>query len=235
MLSRSGLGSRTEAREWIGDGRVRVNGLLITDPDHWLDPSKDQVTVDGKPLGAKRIIDILLYKPTGYITAYKDPDGRPTVYDLLTGVDSFVATAGRLDLDTSGLLILTNDTDFANLITSPQSHVPKTYLVKTAAKLTDGQLDQLRNGIELKDGPTRPALVTRLRDSANKTFLEITLTEGRNRQVRRMIEALGTHVSKLVRVKIGEVEIGALPIGHWRPLKPQEKRHLQTGYTSQRS
>jgi pseudouridine synthase len=144
------------------------------------------------------------------------------VYDLVADVGTFLSPVGRLDLDTSGLLLMTNDNRFAELVTNPDSHVPKTYLVKASIRLSDELLERLREGIELSDGPTRPATVTRVRDSAKYTHLEITLTEGRNRQVRRMIEALGAHVLKLVRVRIGPISIGTLPIGKWRLLKPAE-------------
>ena len=144
VLSQAGLGSRTEARQWIGAGRVAVNGKKIQTPDAWVDPEHQQVTLDGKPLRAARRIYLLLYKPKGYVATYKDPDGRPTVYDLLKDVPEKVFSAGRLDLDSSGLLIFTNDGSFADRITSPESHVPKTYLVKASMLLTDDQLDQLR-------------------------------------------------------------------------------------------
>ena len=226
VISKAGLGSRTEARQWIHAGRVTVNGALVRNPDHWIDFARDRVGFDGRPLEARERMYVLLYKPTGYITTYQDPQGRPTVYDLVKDVGTFLATVGRLDLDTSGLLLMTNDTQFAERVTNPDSHVPKTYLVKSSIVLSDEQLQRLRDGIELEDGPTRPALVTRLRDSAKYTHLEITLTEGRNRQVRRMIEALDAHVLKLVRVKIGPVAIGTLPIGQWRTLTPREIAEL---------
>jgi pseudouridine synthase len=144
------------------------------------------------------------------------------VYALIGDVGTFVSPVGRLDLDTSGLLLMSNDTQFAERITNPLSHVPKTYLVKASIVLTDAQLQTLRDGIELADGITRPAIVRRLRDSSKYTHVEITLTEGRNRQVRRMIEALGARVLKLVRVRIGCIGIGTLPIGKWRRLTPGE-------------
>jgi 23S rRNA pseudouridine2605 synthase len=222
VLSKAGIGSRVEARCWIHAGRVKVNGTLIRNPDHWVDMERDRVQFDGKPLAARERIYLLLYKPTGYLTTYKDPEGRPTVYDLIADVGTFLSPVGRLDLDTSGLLLMTNDNRFAEHVTNPQSHVPKTYLVKASTLLSDTQLDQLRDGIELTDGPTRPAPVTRVRDSAKYTHFEITLTEGRNRQVRRMVEALGARVLKLVRVKVGRIGIGALPIGKWRLLTPSE-------------
>lgn len=183
---------------------------------------RDRVVFDGAPLEARERLYLLLYKPTGYLTTYKDPEGRPTVYDLLKDVKTFVSPVGRLDLDTSGLLLLTNDNQLAERVTNPDSHLPKTYLVKSSKVLTDDQLTQLREGITLSDGPTRPAGVTRLRDSAKYTHLEITITEGRNRQVRRMIEALDAKVLKLVRVQIGTIRIDTLQIGKWRPLTPAE-------------
>jgi 23S rRNA pseudouridine2605 synthase len=226
VLSRAGAGSRTEARRWIGAGRVAVNGRVIQTPDHWVDPGRDRVTLDGRPLRAARKRYLLLYKPTGYLTTYKDPEKRPTVYDLLDGVDEWVVPVGRLDLDTSGLLILTNDTDFGELLTNPKHKVPKTYLVKASTVLTEDQLAALRQGVQLSDGPTLPAQVRRVRDSARYTHLELTITEGRNRQVRRMLEAVGSKVLKLVRIAIGPLRIGDLPIGKWRELTPEEVRAL---------
>lgn len=226
VISKAGLGSRTEARQWIAAGRVKVNGRAVRDPDHWVDLQRDKVAFDGKPLQREKRTYLLLYKPTGYITTHRDPQGRPTVYDLLPERDRYLFSVGRLDLETSGLLILTNDTQFAERLTNPDYKVPKTYLVKASTFLTDEQLDQLRKGIELKDGPTRPARVERLREAGGKTVFEITITEGRNRQVRRMVEALEAKVLKLVRVAIGSLTIGDLPIGKTRELTPEEVRQL---------
>ena len=226
ILSKAGLGSRTQARQLIGAGKVKVNGKVIQTPDHWVDPERDRVHVDGKLLEEAERIYLLLYKPKGYLTTLKDPEGRPTVYDLLTGIDQWIAPVGRLDLDTSGLLLMTNDNEFADSIMDPERHMPKTYQVKTSSHLTDADIEQLRNGLQLNDGPTRPAQVTRLRESASATFLEITITEGRNRQVRRMIEAVGSRVRKLVRVAIGPVRIGTQTIGTYRALTKEELRSL---------
>jgi 23S rRNA pseudouridine2605 synthase len=226
VISKAGLGSRTEARRWIGTGRVRVNGKLVQTPDHWVDLERDRVTLDGKAVRKSEPIYLLLYKPEGYLTTYKDPQGRPTVYDLLGDVPRFVAPVGRLDLDTSGLLLLTNDTHFAECVTNPEFKVPKTYLVETASPLTEEDLTRLRNGVELRDGPTKPAGVTRVRDFGDHTFLELTIAEGRNRQVRRMVEAVGSKVLKLVRIAIGSIRIGTLPVGKHRPLTPAEQRAL---------
>jgi 23S rRNA pseudouridine2605 synthase len=222
VLSKAGVGSRVEARSWVHAGRVKVNGRIIRNPDHWIDMARDRVRFDDQPLEARERLYVLLYKPTGYLTTYRDPEGRPTVYDLIADVGTFLSPVGRLDLNTSGLLLMTNDNRFAERVTNPMSHVPKTYLVKASALLTDAQLRRLRDGIELADGPTRPAAVSRVRDSAKYTHFDITITEGRNRQVRRMVEALGARVLKLVRVKVGRIAIGALPIGRWRLLTPAE-------------
>jgi 23S rRNA pseudouridine2605 synthase len=226
VISKAGLGSRREARSWIGSGRVAVNGKKIQTPDHWVDVASDRVTLDGRPMGAARKVYLLLYKPKGYLTTYKDPEGRRTVYDLMPGIDQFISPVGRLDLDSSGLLIMTNDTDFGNHIMSPESKVAKTYLVKSSLLLSDEQLDRLRAGMELADGPTRPAIVNRIRDSARYTFFEITISEGRNRQVRRMVEALGAKVLKLVRVAIGPIRIGDLQIGTYREMTAAEVSQL---------
>ncbi len=226
VLSKAGFGSRTEARKWIGAGRVRVNGKLIQTPDHWVDLERDAVTLDGQPVRSRQKIYLLLYKPTGYLTTFKDPQGRPTVYDLIRDAGRWVVPVGRLDQDTSGLLLLTNDTRLAERITNPEYKIPKTYLAKTSTLLTDQQLELLRRGVVLSDGPAQPAAVQRVRDSAKHTFLEITISEGRNRQVRRMIEALGSRVLKLVRIRIGAIGIGDLPIGKYRRLTATELRLL---------
>jgi 23S rRNA pseudouridine2605 synthase len=222
VISKAGLGSRAQARSWIHAGRVRVNGRVVENPDQWIDFDRDKILFDEKPLLAKSPVYILLYRPTGYITTFKDPEGRPTVYDLIADVDSFVSPVGRLDLDTSGLLILTNDTQFAERLTNPDHKIPKTYLVKCAGPVSDEALEQLRKGVDLSDGPTRPAEVKRIRDSGKYSHVEIKISEGRNRQVRRMVEAIGSKVLKLVRTAIGPIQIGILKIGTWRPMEERE-------------
>jgi 23S rRNA pseudouridine2605 synthase len=226
MFSKAGIGSRTEARDAISAGKVRVNGKIVKDPEHWVDLDRDRVTLDGKPLRRATLRYILLYKPKGYLTTYRDPQGRPTVYDLVRDLGVWVTPVGRLDLDTTGLLLLTNDTAFAERIMNPESKMPKTYQVKTATKLNETQVEQLRRGLELADGPTRPATVALLRETPKYSYLELVLTEGRNRQVRRMIEAVGSKVLKLVRTAIGPIRIGDLPIGKWRELTEEEVRAL---------
>ena len=226
MISKAGLGSRTQARSWIHARRVQVNGQVIENPDHWIDFDRDRVEFDGKPLVVLAKTYLLLHKPAGYITTFKDPDGRPTVYALLADVATFVSPVGRLDLETSGLLIMTNDTQFAERLTNPEFHVPKTYLVDCEGQLADQELQQLGRGVQLNDGPTRPARVRRVQDSAMGTQLEIVLTEGRNRQVRRMIEAVGSKVVALARTKIGPIRTGDLGVGKWRTLTALEVESL---------
>jgi 23S rRNA pseudouridine2605 synthase len=223
VLSKAGLGSRTEARRWVGEGRVTVNGKVEGDPNRWIDLERDRILFDGEPLQKAAPVYLLLHKPTGYLTTYRDPEGRPTIYDLLPERDRYLFPVGRLDLDTSGLLLLTNDTAFAERLTNPAFHVPKTYRVKASRPLGDEQLDRLRDGLELSDGPTRPAVVKRL---GAATF-EITITEGRNRQVRRMVEALDAKVQKLARIAIGELTLGDLEPGALRELTAGEVAKLQ--------
>ena len=222
VLSKAGIGSRTQARSWIHAGKVTVNGRVIENPDHWIDFKRDRILFEGKPLTTRERLYILLYKPTGYITTFKDPEGRPTVYDLIADIEQFLSPVGRLDLDTSGLLLMTNDTQLAERLTNPDHKIAKTYLVKCSTLLDDAALERLRQGVELSDGPTRPAIVKRVRDSGKYTHLEIRITEGRNRQVRRMVEAVGSKVLKLVRTHIGPVTFEGLQIGKWRNLEPEE-------------
>lgn len=221
VISKAGLGSRSQARSWVHAGRVTVNDVPTQNPDQWVDLAADEVLFDGKPLPGSNKRYVLLHKPTGYLTTRRDPGGRPTVYDLLGDVGVFLPYVGRLDLDTSGLLMLTNDNAFAEQVTNPAFHVPKTYLVVPSTRLSDDQLQRLRDGIVLDDGPTRPAVVERLGDGLDPRF-EITITEGRNRQVRRMVEALGARVESLTRTRIGPISLGDLLAGRWRDLDASE-------------
>jgi len=227
ILSRAGVASRRKAEQLILEGRVTVNGAAVIEMGSKADLDRDHIRVDGKLLHSpKRLAYIALHKPNNCVTTVTDPEGRPTVMDLLRGVKERVYPVGRLDYHSEGLLLLTNDGELASKLTHASSHVPKTYLVKSSLPLTDDQLDQLRRGVTLTDGPTRPATVKRIRDSGRYTFFEITITEGRNRQVRRMVETLGAKVLKLVRTEIGTIRIEDLQIGKYRALSDKEVRGL---------
>ena len=224
VLSRFGLASRTEAREKILAGQVKVNGGVVRDPDRWTDPRADIIHIGGKRLRQARKVYLLFYKPKGVITSHGDPDGRKTVYDCLGREVPWVTPVGRLDKDTSGLLLLTNDTDFANYITDPASQVPKTYLVKANMLVSDEVLAQLARGIELKRGDwAQPQSVRRVEDRGKYSWLEIVLTEGKNREVRRLLEAVGVATLKLVRTRIGPCTMAGLQVGKWRDLLPSER------------
>jgi 23S rRNA pseudouridine2605 synthase len=219
ILSRFGLASRTAAREAIVTGRMKVNGRIVRDPDEWVNPDRDTFHLDGQRLKPARKRYLLFYKPKGVITSHGDPAGRETIYKYLGEENQWVAPVGRLDKDTSGLLLLTNDTEFADYVTSPNSEVPKTYLVKANTLLSDEGIAQLNAGVEMKRGDfARPLTVRRREDRGKYTWLDVVLTEGKNREVRRMIEAVGFKVLKLVRTRIGPLTLEGLEVGKWRNL-----------------
>jgi len=227
VLSRAGICSRNEARLAIRAGRVRCNGKLVQDPDAWIDPVRDRVSFDGQELRSTARQVWMLHKPTGYVTTAVDELDRTTVYALLPPGLPWLAPVGRLDRDTSGLLLFTNDSDLAHRITAPDSKLPKTYLAHCRGRLSDTALQQLAEGLQLHDGPTRPATVHRLDGDDRSTRIELTITEGRNRQVRRMLLAVGSRVYALHRSRIGPLTLGDLPEGQARALTPDEVRQLR--------
>jgi 23S rRNA pseudouridine2605 synthase len=228
VLSRFGIASRTASLDFIRAGRLKVNGKVERDPERWVWPERDVVHLDGKRLRPVPRTYLLLYKPKGVITSHGDPDGRKTIYDLLGASGRWVAAVGRLDKDTSGLLLLTNDTEFGHAVMSPESQVPKTYMAKINALMTDEVIAQLAGGVEMKRGDwARPRGVRRLEDRGKYTWLEMVLTEGKNREVRRMIEAVGFKVLKLVRTRIGPLTLKGLEVGKWRALTQREINALQ--------
>jgi len=228
VLSRFGLASRTAALEAIAAGRMKVNGRIVRDPEVWVSPERDTFHLDGQCLKPARKRYLLFYKPKGVITSHGDPAGRETIYKYLGEESQWVAPVGRLDKDTSGLLLLSNDTDFADLITNPESGIPKTYLVKLNALLSDEVIARLSTGLEMKRGDfARPLSVRRREDRGKYTWLEVVLTEGKNREVRRMIEAVGFKVLKLVRTQIGPLTLDGLQVGKWRELTPGEAACLR--------
>jgi 23S rRNA pseudouridine2605 synthase len=229
VISRFGLASRSVARRAIVSGRVKVNGRLVRDPDRWTEPRTETIHLDGKRLRQARKIYLLFYKPKGIITSHGDPDGRKTVYDCLGPDAPWVSPVGRLDKDTSGLLLLTNDTEFANHVASPETGVPKTYLVKANMLVGDELIARLSQGMELKRGDrAEPQSVRRVEDRGKYTWLEIVLTEGKNREVRRLLEAVGLKALKLVRTRIGPCTLEGLQVGRWRPLLPRERSLFYT-------
>jgi 23S rRNA pseudouridine2605 synthase len=210
---------------------VRVNGAVERTSSRWIDPARDRVVVDGRRVGDEtpRVV-LAFHKPKGVVTTRADPGGRPTVYETLGDVGRWVFPVGRLDRDTSGLLILTNDHRLGEKLTSPDHHVPKTYHARVAGIPDREALRALREGLTLDDGTiTRPAKVRVLgtpRREGSSTWLEIVLTEGKNRQVRRMGAAVGHDVLELVRVRIGRLDLGDLTPGEWRELDEAQVRSL---------
>jgi len=223
VLSRYGLLSRSSASEVILAGRVKLNGRTVRDPGCWVDPGKDSIHLDGNRLRQARRVYLLFYKPKGVITSHGDPRGRKTVYDCLGQGVPWVSPVGRLDKDTSGLILLTNDTDFSNHVADPESRIPKTYMVKANTLVSEEALDKLAAGVRMKRGDwSRPQSVRRLQDRGKYSWLEIVLTEGKNREVRRMLEAVELKVLKLVRTRIGPCTLEGLQVGQWRPLRRSE-------------
>jgi pseudouridine synthase len=228
VLSRFGLASRTESRAAILAGRMKVNGRTVRDPDFWVSPERDKFLLDDQRLKPARKRYLLFYKPKGVITSHGDPAGRETIYQYLGEEIKWVVPVGRLDKDTSGLLLLTNDTTFADFITSPESGIAKTYLVKTNALLSDEVIARLNAGVEMKRGDIASPLSVRRREDRGKyTWLDVVLTEGKNREVRRMVEAVGFTVLKLVRTRIGPLTLEGLQVGKWRELTAGEVASLR--------
>lgn len=230
ILARAGLASRREAERWIVEGRVSVNGAVIRKLGSQADPVRDSIKVDGKRVHpAAAPLYYAFHKPPGVITTLNDPEKRPdlTPYVARLGEKRRLFPVGRLDYNTTGLLLLTNDGEFALRLTHPRFGVPKVYHVKLSACPTPENFAQLRKGIRLDDGLTAPARARVIEKLKKNAWVEIEVREGRKREVRRMFEALGFFVEKLIRVKVGSVSLGALPIGELRPLSRFEVEALK--------
>ena len=232
IIAAAGVASRRKAEELIAAGRVLVNGQPVTALGSKADLEKDHIRVNGKLLkGAERHVYLLLNKPVGFVTTVSDPEKRPTVMNLIRGVGSRVYPVGRLDYASEGLVIMTNDGTLAHKLMKAASHVPKTYVVKVSGKPSEEAIEKLRGGLSIstdegKRVRTSPAKI-RIVKEANNPWYEITLIEGRNRQIRRMFEEVGHHVEKIKRVKYGPLALD-VPPGKFRPLTLREVDRLRT-------
>ncbi len=229
LLAERGLCSRREADAWVREGRVTVNGSVEGEPGTLVDPREDHIKIDGRRLpGLPRSRYLMMFKPRGYLVTRSDPEGRRTVQDLLPKMRERVDPVGRLDLQTEGLLLFTNDGDLSHGLSHPSSGVPRKYVAKVWRTPTDKTLARLRGGVQLEDGRSGPceARILEITETGN-AWLEIVVTEGRNRLVRRMLQALNHPVSKLRRIGFGALELGDLERGGVRELTPDEVERLR--------
>jgi len=231
LIAAAGVASRRHAEELIAAGRVTVNGEVIKELGSKADPDKDHIKVNGKlinpQLKSREKVYVLLYKPKGYLSSVSDPEGRPLVTELLPPSIGKLYPVGRLDFNTEGLLLLTNDGDFTNFITAARNRVEKVYEVKVKCVPTESGIQRLRRGITLEDGTrTAPAKITKLNETQTNAWYEVLLHQGRNQQVRRMFELIGHSVLKLRRVRIGFLADERLKPGSWRFLSPGEVARL---------
>lgn len=227
-IAMSGKASRRGAEELINEGRVKVNGEKVKEQGVKVEIGADEVSVDGKVLKLKdKKYYIMLNKPVGYVSTVKDQFDRPTVIDLIGDeISTRIFPVGRLDYDTEGLLLLTNDGDFTYRVTHPKFNVSKTYIAVVSGGVSPQGMAALRKGVRIEDYRTSPADITMLDASGGKTTIKITIHEGKNRQVRKMFEAIGSKVIALKRLSIGEIELGNLPLGRWRHLTAHEINYL---------
>lgn len=234
VLAAAGIASRRSAEIMIGKGRVEVNGRVVTEQGMRIDPERDTVRVDGSRIPPpRRHLYLVLNKPRGVVSTMDDPEGRRTLADLLVGkvpgrrsANDRLFHVGRLDTETEGLLILTNDGDFGHRLAHPSYEVPKTYLAEVEGEMSPHVLKRLRQGVTLEDGPVRPTAVKIVSAGTDKTLVRITLTEGRNRIVRRTMETVGHPVRRLSRIGIGPVRLGTLKVGEFRELTRDELGQL---------
>lgn len=229
VLAQAGVASRRKCEELITQGRVQVNGVTVRELGTKVDPGRDEIVVDGRPIRRESLVYLLLHKPRGVITSLHDPQGRPVVTDLLTGVTQRVFPVGRLDYDTSGLLLLTNDGALANRIAHPSYEIDKVYRAWVKGVPTPAQVRQLARGVLLSDGWTAPAKARLLKTTpgGERSLLELTIHEGRNQQVRRMCAAIGHPVEALKRVRLGFLTLEGLASGQYRYLTTEELARLR--------
>lgn len=232
LLSQAGIASRREAERLIKEGRVSVNGKRVTELGSKVDPDKDRVKVDHKLVLLPKKIYIILNKPKRYITSVQDPEGRPVITDLLPELGSKVFPVGRLDYDTEGLILLTNDGDIAQKLQHPRYKIPRTYLAKIKGTPNEKDLYPITKGIKLDDGLTLPAEVKKIKEGLKNCWVEITVREGKNRLVKRMFERIGFPVLKLIRIRFDGLKLHNLPSGHFRFLNHIEVTRLMKAVLS---
>lgn len=226
IIAEMGIASRRGAEEIIIEGRVTVNGQVAV-LGMKADPAKDHIKVDGKLLvQPEKKVYLVFNKPRGVLTSLSDPQGGPIVKDFLRGIKQRVFPVGRLDYDSEGLLILTNDGDFAHAVLHPSKKIPKTYMVKIKGVLAEEDMERLRTGIKLDGVMTAPARVKRVRKTDNNSWIEMTIFEGRKRQIRKMIERVGHSVIRLMRIRINGLEMGNIMPGQFRHISPDEMKRL---------
>ena len=227
LISKAGLMSRREAEKFITAGKVSVDGKIVQELGAKADPEKNKIRVDGKILKFDtEKIYLLLNKPRGYVSTVKDERGRKTVLDLVEKISERVYPVGRLDLDSEGLILLTNDGELMNLLLHPKFKIPKTYRVKIRGELTEEKLNKLRAGVELDDGMTAPAEIFLSEVGKDFFALEVTIHEGRNRQIRRMFAMIGCEVLRLKRIKFAGLTLEGVKVGKFRRLKKSEVKEL---------
>lgn len=227
-MAGAGVASRRASEKLIEEGRVKVNGVVVTEQGVTVDPEKDQVEVDGKRIQTvSENIYILLNKPTGYVTTAKDQFGRPTVIDLLDGLETRVYPIGRLDYQTSGLLLLTNDGDLTLKLTHPKHEIYKTYVATVEGEIKTDAIDRLKKGVDIGDFVTSPARAELIKATPVESLVKISIREGKYRQVRRMFDAIGFPVKELQRTDIGKLNLSGLREGTWRYLTDEEVQYLK--------
>lgn len=228
-LALSGVASRRKSEEIILEGRIKVNGSVVTELGTKIDPDKDVVLFDNKVIKQEeKKVYYLLNKPVGYVTTAKDQFNRPNVVEIINSEKYRIYPVGRLDYNTSGLLILTNDGDLTNKITHPANHVEKTYLVKCKGAVSKQGLDRLRNGIDIGGYVTQKAKVEIIKTDGRNTSVKITISEGKNRQIRKMFDAIGNPVIDLKRISIGAIKVDGIEIGKYRSMTDDELRYLKS-------
>ncbi len=230
FLSQAGICSRREADRWIEEGKVRVNGRVVQELGLKIDEFRDRVVADGRVVkkAEERLAYILLYKPAGYVVTVKDPFGRPTVMELIGRLPYRVYPVGRLDVETEGLLLLTNDGEMSFRLTHPRFEVKKVYRARIEGKPLEEDLDKLRKGVFLEGKRTAPAKISLIRKSSGKSLVRVEIHEGRKREVRKMFEAIGYRTDHLLRLEFGGLTLEGLKPGQWRYLNGREVARLKS-------